>query len=322
MRAALPLYVYPSAGETNWASAINAGGSKVSFIIANVNSGPGTSPQSDWTAVINNAVANGIAIYGYVYSQYGARPGAAVDADVSAWFQYYPNITGIFVDETSSDLSQLSYYQARYNYIKGLNSANRVVINPGTITDESFMSVCDVNTIFESDYATWLGRSFPAWMANYSSDRFYAIVYATLSEADMNQVISAAQTHNFGNVFVTDALTPSAPLPSYFDGELNSIVAQNTAVTAAPVITGTSVSHVTTSSATVSWSTAAASLGSVLYGTSAGALSPKTDGLLSANHAVTLSGLARRTAYYYQISAQSADGTATTLSAIGTFRTK
>jgi hypothetical protein len=322
METALPLYIYPSSGQPDWAAAINAGGGQVGFIIANVNNGPGSDVQPEWASVINSAAAAGIAIYGYVYTQYGARDSATVEADIARWFSLYPNVTGIFLDETASEPAQLPYYQARYGYIKSLNPGFQVVINPGTITDEGYMNACDVNTIFESDYSSWLNLTLPAWISNYGEDRFYAIVYSVGTQSMMENVVGTAKGRNFGKIFVTDAATPSTSLPGYFQAELTAIASQRDE-SIALAITSYGVSGITARSATISWTTSVASVGHVAFGTSPDNLTTVvTDPDPAATHSLSLTGLNRKTTYYYVVTAFSVDGNSAVSTPVSSFKTR
>ncbi len=221
-KAALPLYIYPSPNEENWEKAFD-GASQIDFIIANVYNGPGTEKKTSWTNMINKAVAKGIKVYGYVSTDYTRVNGATADKDVFLWFKFYPQISGFFFDETSSGADKLPYYKARYDYVKKINSNLKVVINPGTNTDEGYMNVSDVNVIFESPYSNWLTKRVPAWVQHYPKERFYAIVYEVPTETKMKEVVRAAKERNFGKIFITSADSPSDPLPSYFQAELAEI---------------------------------------------------------------------------------------------------
>lgn len=221
-KTALPLYVYPEPDEKNWQTAIDAA-SQVDFIIANVHNGPGTEVKANWTAMIQKGVTAGIKVYGYVHTEYGKRDGNLVDTEVARWLKFYPQISGIFFDEAASGADKLSYYKARYEYVKNINPALQVVINPGTNTDEGYMQVSDINIIFESGYSSWLAKKIPAWVTKYPKERFYAIVYDVPSESEMKQVVQTAKERNFGRMFITSADGPSDPLPTYFQAELTEI---------------------------------------------------------------------------------------------------
>ncbi len=223
-KSALPLYIYPTIFESNWDMAINAGSNKIDFIIANVYNGPGTAPEASWTSMIGNVVQSGIKVYGYVSTNYGLRSATLVDQDIKKWIDFYPQITGIFLDETASDAGKLPYYAARYSYIKGQNSNLTVVINPGTNTDEGYMATSDVNVLFESSYSSWQSKQMPTWVYNYPKERFYAIIYDVPTEQAMKDAVALAKQRNFGKIFITNAPTPSDPLPPYFLSELNEII--------------------------------------------------------------------------------------------------
>lgn len=323
MESALPLYIYPRPDDPNWARTISAGGAKVGFVVANVYNGPGSTVHPYWTAVINDCVNSGIAVYGYVYTQYGGRSSAEVDADIQMWLALYPQITGFFFDETSTALDKLSYYSARYNLVKSISPDFKVVINPGTITPEAYMSVCDVNTIFESEYSSWLGKTFPTWMANYSEDRFYAIVYNTPTEAEMAQVVDRAAALNFGKIFVTDKLSPSGALPAYFEAELALIQDYRSESPSATLDLANILTTESRNAATVSWQTTLPATGAVLYGKAPNLLTLRAEQpVVATSHQVILSNLTRKTIYYYQVIGHAADGSSSVASPVYSFRTR
>lgn len=324
METGLPLYVYPSAGQTDWATAISAGGSQVGFIIANVSDGPGTTFNSDWDRVISDATANGIQMHGYVYSGYGLRPGADVDADIATWLRLYPKISGFFIDEAASDSANLPYYQARYNYIKSLNPNLTVVINPGVYPVEGYMTACDVNTVYEDYASNWSADVVPAWVFNYPESRFYGFVKSCATQEEMQSIVASAKTRNFGAIYISDSSTASAHLPSYFQAELSAIDSQRDSNTPPPLsFTATPAVSAARTSATVSWQTSISSVGTVVFGLSPSSLKFQVlDGTASTSHAVQINGLSRKTTYYYQVIAQTPDGSQSISSQVGSFRTR
>jgi hypothetical protein len=77
------------------------------------------------------------------------------------------------------------------------------------------------------------------------------------------------------------------------------------------------------SSATVQWTTNLPSTGVVSYGlSSANLTSSKADSAVATKHSVTLTGLNRRSVYYYVVKVQSPDGTASVTSTVGSFNTR
>lgn len=87
-------------------------------------------------------------------------------------------------------------------------------------------------------------------------------------------------------------------------------------------ILSVSVPSRTGSTATISWATSELSTGVVYYGTNASQLTQTmTDLSTSTNHALNLTGLTKRTTYYYKVVAQSTSG-AQSISAVNSFVTK
>ena len=204
----IPMYVDPSASPSTWAQVASAAPT-VALLVANSDSGPGVSVQDSYTQAITAAHAVGQIVVGYVHTAYGSRNIAQVEADVDAWYSFYPMIDGIFSDETSTDVGTIArYYQPLFQYVKGKAGGQRlVVINPGTMIDEPFMTVADVVVTFEDTYAHYTDGSYPAnptWMAGYSRRRFWHLVLAATTAADMQNAISITRQRNVGYVYVTD----------------------------------------------------------------------------------------------------------------------
>ena len=111
----IPAYFYPSDGAGLWGSAV-AAEPGIGMMIANVDKGPGTPVDTDYTTAITNAQGMGVSVFGYVYTSYAGRSLARVESDISAWRTLY-GVTNIFLDEASTSSSSLSYYQALSNYV-------------------------------------------------------------------------------------------------------------------------------------------------------------------------------------------------------------
>jgi hypothetical protein len=204
----IPMYVDPSASRSTWAQVTGAAPT-VALLVANPDSGPGVSAQASYTQALTAAHAARQIVVGYVHTSYGSRNIAQVEADVDAWYSFYPMIDGIFSDETSTDVGTIEpYYQLLFQYVKGKTGGQRlVVINPGTMIDEPFMAVADIVVTFEDTYAHYTDGSYPAnptWMAGYSRWRFWHLVLAATTAADMQNAISITRQRNVGYVYVTD----------------------------------------------------------------------------------------------------------------------
>jgi len=212
---AFPLYDDPSGDPAAWQQ-MNGAAPKVALLVANPASGPGPMAEGQYTQAIATTHAAGQTIVGYVHTSYAntmTRPVSAVEADVDAWYSYYPDIDGIFFDEVSTDTSTIAaYYQPLHDYVKGKAGQRVVVINPGTLVDEAFMATADIVVTFEDVYANYVSNypPNPAWIANYPRWRFWHLVLQATSVGDMQNAVAIARGRNVGYVYVTDQPPASA----------------------------------------------------------------------------------------------------------------
>jgi Spherulation-specific family 4 len=212
---AIPAYFYPGA---DWTAAM-AAEPGIGIMVANVNSGPGTSVDTNYAAAISQASAAGIAVYGYVHTSYGQRSLATVESEINAWKSFY-GVTNIFLDEAATTSSTLSYYQTLTAYVHQ-SAGSQTIINFGTIPPQSQMSVGDIAVTFEGSYSAYQSTVFPSWVNSFAPSRFYNIIYSVPSQTAMSQVMSEAAANHVGYVFATsDGLpNPYDTLPSYLTSE-------------------------------------------------------------------------------------------------------
>src|SRR5712691_12740193 len=107
-RVAVPSYFYPGPLWTE----LEGGAPTVGLAIINPNSGPGPTADPNYAAQVTHTRAAGITVIAYVYTSYGSRSAATVEADIDAYYAQYPDLDGIFIDEVSSDCGLEPYYAA------------------------------------------------------------------------------------------------------------------------------------------------------------------------------------------------------------------
>lgn len=102
--------------------------------LANPNSGPGTAADSKWQRLINEVQAVGTLMLGYVYTTTGSRTIATVRTEINNYFAFYPNISGIFVDQVSTlcGATQLAYYRNVTQHVRSRNPNAVVIFNWGS----------------------------------------------------------------------------------------------------------------------------------------------------------------------------------------------
>jgi Spherulation-specific family 4/Secretion system C-terminal sorting domain len=230
LKVLVPAYFDPSA--SNYWSRLEVEAAKMPgrlCVIANPNSGPGSSRDASYTAVIDSMHAAGGKVIGYVHSSYGQRSLSSVEADINSWYSFYPSLDGIFIDEQSNVTGEESYYSQLYSYIKQKDSTGLVVTNPGTNTIESYLyynsaRIADVICVFEdnSGFGTWTPAS---WYGKYNRFNFYVIPY-NISSGNFASAVNRADSLNIGWIYCTDDNLPNPydTLPTYFEAFCNYII--------------------------------------------------------------------------------------------------
>lgn len=226
MHVAVPAYFYPGSNPDPTWSRLGKGAPIADLAVLNPASGPGTSPDSNYSRQVVEAQRSGLAVIGYVDTAYATRPLTDVKAEVDRHYQWY-GVDGIFFDQATTAPSYQPYFVELFNDVKARTGKRTVAINPGTATDESYMAAADIVLTFEGAYADYRARVAPAWEARYSAERFWHVVYDA-SKVEMRRAVDLAHTRNVGHVYVTgdDLPNPWDTLPSgpYWSDELARIV--------------------------------------------------------------------------------------------------
>ncbi|MFO1501439.1 MAG: spherulation-specific family 4 protein [Verrucomicrobiota bacterium] len=231
MALLVPAYFGPRSG--NWEQ-LSAAAARVPLVaIANLANGPGSEPAAEpaYAAAMQKVRAAGGQVIGYVYTQYGKRALESVEEDMRRWHALY-SVDGFFVDEMSNATTAptLAYYTALRRYARQLSAAYRIVGNPGTNTDEAYLTepAADSLVIFENGagYATFIPA---AWTRRYPEWRFALLPYAIETADQMTNVIHQAASRRAGLIYVTDdgGNNPWDTLPSYWGAEIDWIESWN-----------------------------------------------------------------------------------------------
>jgi hypothetical protein len=217
----VPAYFYAS---SDWTQAIDTRPAPAVMLL-NVDSGPGTSPQSHFQTLTRQAQAAGITVLGYSSTEYGAKPIASVEAEISDYKSWY-GVNGIFLDLTQGTSGELSYYQQLANYIRANVPGGVVWLNVGAYPAQSFMSVANTVMVFEGSYSSYVSDQVPGWVSQYSPSHFANVLYAT-PQSDFDSAVNLSRTRSrAGFLFVTDLSgsgNPYGAMPSYWSQEAATI---------------------------------------------------------------------------------------------------
>jgi len=217
----VPAYFYAS---SDWTQAINTR-PKPAVMFLNVDSGPGTSPQSHFQTLTKQAQAAGITVLGYSSTEYGDKPIASVEAEINDYKSWY-GVNGIFLDLTQGTSGELSYYQQLANYIRANVPGGVVWLNVGAYPVQAFMSVANTVMVFEGSYSSYVSDQVPGWVSQYSPSHFANVLYAT-PQSDFDSAVNLSRTRSrAGFLFVTDLSgsgNPYGAMPSYWSQEASTI---------------------------------------------------------------------------------------------------
>jgi hypothetical protein len=195
----------------------------------NPHNGPATRPDWRYAEQVRNSQAAGLDVLGYVYTGYAddSRSIAAVAADIDKYYAWYA-VDGIVFDEASTDCSRQPYYAVLNSYVKQKGGKAITVLNPGTWTEECYMTCADIIITFEDTYSAYIARyRAPRWARKYDPGRFWHLIHSTPTEEDMLHVVRLSKARRAGWVYVTSDEMPNPwdtlPAPAYWAAELEAV---------------------------------------------------------------------------------------------------
>ena len=198
----IPLYSYP-VGEYSqeWEKLYNFNTSKNVFVIVNVDNGPSNGTDNNYAVTISKLKEKGFYVIGYVYSNYTKRDINLVKTDIDNWLQFYPGmLNGFFIDEVADH--SYTYYAEIYNYIKYKNPKLYVVLNPGTVVDNSYWVISDKIVVFENSYNEF--KKFNYSFNSQKSSNVCIIVYDVPDKTSFDDVKSKGLSLNSSCQYITN----------------------------------------------------------------------------------------------------------------------
>lgn len=242
---AVPAYFYPGGTGAGFWTQLDQGSPGVGIATANPDNGPGAAFDQNYANAIQAASSAGRQVIGYVDTGYFGTSGrttrngqtstsawtSQVESDVTNWYSWYGSygLSGIFFDDALNDCgtgdAHVNLYSAVNTFTKQNHSGALTVDNPGSPADQCYASAADILVMFEGDYTDYTNWTAPAWeLASANPDQFWHLVYATPTQADMENAMSLSRQRNAGYVYVTpdDLPNPWDTLPTggYWTDEL------------------------------------------------------------------------------------------------------
>jgi Spherulation-specific family 4 len=184
------------------------------------NGQPADAENTVWLPTIQALQKAGITPLYYIWTDYGGTPLATVEGELLNAISWY-GISSPMFDGTSTSASEVSYYQALYNFAIA-NGAKTAMLNPGTVAPQSYMfGPGEILQQFEGTETQFEATAFPSWMASYPASEFSATISAGTA-AGVGADITDAGQDGIGNIYVDDEAEPPSysTLPAFWPAEV------------------------------------------------------------------------------------------------------
>ena len=93
--------------------------------------GPATSATPTIFPILQAARTKGIRVVGYISTDYGNRRLPEIRREIDRWVELYPQISGFFFDQQSSEARDVAFYSAIRDYARQKIKDALVIDNPG-----------------------------------------------------------------------------------------------------------------------------------------------------------------------------------------------
>ena len=230
----VPAYFYPTI--SNYWSQLDYAAARVPLIaILNPDSGPGSSIDPNFVTVVTNLHKAGGKLIAYVATGYTtSNITSKVEFSINRYLGYY-TVDGFFLDEMANGASSndVDYYATLYQYIKATNANFSVTGNPGTTTEESYLTqpTADMLMTYEDEATNYPGYVASTWVTNHLARQFIHVSYGVTNATEMSNYVALAASRNAGWIFFTDDNLPNPydTLPPYWTNEVLYVQSLNAA---------------------------------------------------------------------------------------------
>ena len=170
-------------------------------MVLNVANGPGMAPNPDFDRALELLRGAGIAVAGYVDTNYGQRPAQAALADAQYFLNWF-GVSGMFLDRVAAGPEQLDYYATLARRTRDMG-AGTVVFHHGTHPLEAYAEHADILGTFEGPWEPYLRLAVPRWTRSRPAGTFYHVVYSVPPEHAADAYLLATR-RRAGCAYITD----------------------------------------------------------------------------------------------------------------------
>jgi hypothetical protein len=196
----VPAYFRPDERPGDW-ELMAADPSRVRLVILNLANGPGTRPDPVFLPAVDRLRDGGVAVAGYVDTDYGRRPAGDALADLGRFMRWY-QVTGVCFDRAAGTAQRLGYYAALSRKAREAG-ARDVVFNHGAHPLEAYADHADLLGTFEGPWRAYTRLAVPRWTRARPAGQFYHVVYSVPRE-NFGQAFLLAIRRRAGCAYITD----------------------------------------------------------------------------------------------------------------------
>ena len=198
-RLVIPAYFHAADHPGEW-GLLAERPAQIRLVILNRASGPGTSPEPAHVAALERLRAAGVAVAGYVDTDYGDRPAKQTLDDLRRYLDWY-QVTAVCFDRVATDGERVGYFADVAKRARAMG-ARQVMFNHGTHPAQAYVEHADVLGTFEGPWSTYQDLAVPRWTLSVPKDKLYHVVHSVPPEHFLEAYRLAA--HNrAGCVYIT-----------------------------------------------------------------------------------------------------------------------
>jgi Spherulation-specific family 4 len=200
LQLVVPAYFHPAVRPHEWALLAERA-AHVRLIVLNLASGPGTQPDAAFVPTLDRLRSAGVAVAGYVDTNYGQRPAYEVLAELGQYMDWY-GVADVFFDRVTVAAEHVGHYADLTRHARDMG-ANVVAFNHGAHPVEAYADYADLLGTFEGPWRAYIDVAVPRWARSRPAAQFFHLVYSVPLNSFSDAFLLAAR-RRAGCVYVTD----------------------------------------------------------------------------------------------------------------------
>lgn len=195
----VPAYFHPAAHPEHW-EWLASHPDRVRLVILNVINGPGLRAEPAFQAVTDRLHEAGVAVIGYVDTNYGQRFAEQVTDELGRYVEWY-GVSGVCLDRAASSAPWVTHYAKLAASAREMGSTV-VFFNHGSHPAPGYAEHADLLGTFEGTWRAYQRLDVPRWTRDWPAEKFYHVVYSVPPDKTA-ETLKLALRRRAGAVYVT-----------------------------------------------------------------------------------------------------------------------